>query len=182
MVKKLLVTAAIMLLSGVSGLYAGTANVDLTVSPGNITVTMSADVGTVAFGQVDLSKSSAPAQGVILTNTGTGGVSLTKEITADGDWVIAESTGTLNETVVWCFSQETAPAIGDFGAVGNYAAETSSFSTTLSDPNPLNDSIGSQVTLNSGKGATTWYRIDVPNSVSNSNEQTITVQFTSTLN
>jgi len=159
---------------------ATTANVTLNVTPGGMGYDITTDNANIYFGDVELSKSSAPVQKAILKNVGTAPLKLSKTITSDDDWVLAESTGTEDYCVVWCLEADTAPGIAGFMTGANYGVSYSSFSTTLSEESCLQDSAGTQTTLNVGFGATTWYRIDVPNTVSlnGAGAQAIAVRFT----
>lgn len=179
MSKKMLVGLCVMVFG--SAIFAETQNVTLNVSPGGLGWAISATPSTVEFGQVDVNTSSAPEQGVLITNTGTGPLKLTKTVTSDDSWTLAESTGVVNECVVWCLDAETYPDIDGFGDFGNYGVAHSSFTTVTGVESLLKNAGGTQTTLEVGKGATTWYRIDIPNTVGGGGTvaQAIVVRFTS---
>jgi len=157
-----------------------TADVTLNVTPGGLGYDIVTDNADIYFGDVAVSKSSAPVQKAIISNTGTASLKLAKTITTDDAWVLAESTGVVNQCVVWCLEADTYPNVAGFLQGASYGVSHSSFSTALSQASTLKNSGGTQTTLNPGVGATTWYRIDVPNTVSGggSGAQAINVQFT----
>ena len=182
MSRKMLVGLCVLVFGSVV-FAATTQNVTLNVTPAGMGYDITVDDNAIEFGEVGLALSSAPVQKVIITNAGTADIKLSKTITDDAAWILAESTGAANECVVWCLDQEAYPNVAGF-AGASYGVSHSSFSTTLSQESTLKDSAGTQTTLAPGIGATTWYRIDIPNTVSGggSGAQAIVVRFTSSAN
>lgn len=186
MSRRIIIGLVVVVLLGGVAFAATTDDVTLTVTPGGVGVTITATPNSYAFGTVNLSLSSASVTGILLSNTGTVGAAMDKkvqDITSAGTaWSLAVATGASNKTVLWCFSQETLASIADFGTVGSYDSSKASFvvAAVPTAYNALKDSSGNAVTINAGKGATTWYRIDVPNTVSASDAQSIVVRFLGT--
>ncbi|MFH1958086.1 MAG: hypothetical protein ABIJ15_06380 [bacterium] len=179
MSRKMLVGLCVLVF-GSAVFAATTANVTLNVTPGGLGYDITTDNANIYFGDVAVAKSSAPAQKAIIANVGTAPLKLEKTITDDDAWVLAESTGVVNQCVVWCLEADTYPDVTGFLQGASYGVSHSSFSTTPSQASTLKNSAGTQTTLDVGVGATTWYRIDVPNIVDSAGAvaQAIVVQIT----
>ncbi len=177
----------LVMVSGAAFAATGTDDVVLTVIPGGVGVTITATPNSYDFETVNLSKSSNSATEVVISNSGTVGATMDKKVqaitSAGTAWTLAVATGTQDNCVLWCFSQESRPSLINFGTATSYDTSIASFSSLngqTSTYDTLRSAGGSQVTLATGKGATTWYRIDIPNSVSKSDAQSITVRFRGT--
>ncbi|MBN2406238.1 MAG: hypothetical protein JXJ19_00945 [Elusimicrobia bacterium] len=185
--KRILLMGGILLVMTGALAFAGTQDVYLYVTPTGITTTLSKS-GDVAFGDQAINTSTCSATGVLITNTGTVSVEMDKTVmfirddgVGDDVWALAESTGTVDQCVLWCYANATEPALGDYGTAGSYTTAVSSFSTTFNTFNALKNGAGTQITLTPGQGTTTWFRLDMPNTVSTSNEKHIGVRFQSTM-
>jgi hypothetical protein len=160
------------------GYAVDTEDVTLTVTP-LYTEAITVTPGSYAYGSLNLSISSVSASALEIANTGTVGVSLERTVTNDGaDWTIATSTGNTSEFVLWAMTNATRPnAASDFTTGNGHR-----FSATTGDPGygNLTNSGGTQQTLGISGTANLWFRLDMPTSVSNSNQQTITVRIRAT--
>ncbi|MBN2406237.1 MAG: hypothetical protein JXJ19_00940 [Elusimicrobia bacterium] len=179
-----LLFAVIVLLAAGSSVMAGTQDVYIYVTPTGLTTTLS-KTGDVAFGNQAIATSTCSETGVVIENTGNVNVNMDKTVLfvrlggVTESWTLAESTGTVDQCVVWCYANGTKPALGDYGTPGSYATAVSSFSTTKGTYNTLNNASGTQIALTPGQGTTTWFRLDMPTTVSQSGEQHIGVRFQS---
>jgi len=196
---KLLLVLAVIGLLGVANVWADSSTQDVTLTVTPITVSLfSISPNTYAYGNLDLAISSNSASGSvcpIIQNDGDVGLSLEKtvwSITSAGTaWSLATSTGTINEFVLWAMTEgETGaegdrPAIADFKTGASYELSHSSFSITAQQYNNLTkETGGTQATLTpngeTGDSAALWFRIDMPSSVSKSDQQSIVVRIRAT--
>ena len=188
MSKKIIGLVAVGMLFVGSAFAATNQNVVLTITPDVGTVAITVDDASILFGTVGVSKSSAPAQKVVITNASAGGISITKQVTsisgAGQAWTLAKSTGVQDECTVNCFEANAEPGQwnGDWDAIlgTDYDDEISSF--TVGEVNPLCITGGSQTTIEPTYGATVWFRIAVPNLITDNGLQTITVNFVGAAN
>jgi len=179
-VEKILVLMVVVLFVGAGLVYAAeadTADVDILVTPG-ISVTLSASPTYYNFGTVTVNQSSVSvnvANQIKLTNGGTVGVTLEKKMTNDGSWtLVQDAPDAKDEFRLWCVGNtDTQPAANVFEtAYSTFAA--------VNTNNNLVDTAGSQISLDAGKGTTTWFRIDMPPTVSNNDPQKFDITFTAT--
>jgi hypothetical protein len=97
-------------------------------------------------------------------------------------WTLAVATGTTNECVFGCVANGTRVSLDNHWTNGNYGTSYSSFSLTEQTYMPLKQqSDGSQVQMTSpSSNQDVWFKIDVPDDVSSSDQQTIQVRFRAT--
>jgi hypothetical protein len=172
MSRKLLVLM-VLVLSSASLALAGTADVNIHVTPG-VTTTLTAETTYYNFNSVNVAQSSHSITGIVLVNAGSVQVDLEKAFTDDGSYTMADPVDGNNEVLLWCVGNETSmPSIGVFGA-------SHKFDTAQDTFNDLTTSGGALIQLVGGAKTTTWYRIDMPPTVTNSDPLTIKIQFQST--
>ena len=182
MFKKLLVIAAIMLLSGAMVYALPNETVTVTVTPSG-DVSISLDQATVAFGTLDVNTSSASATAVTITNNGAIGCKLSKGVTTDAaNWTISDSSSTEDGYDLFIGTAVSQPTIADFEAGHadlqiTATGASSKFITGIGSGN-------TQVTLSPTGTCKTWFMIRMPKTVSvpGNQEQTITVTYTAESN
>jgi len=177
--KKLLTVLVVLGLLGVANVWAdsSTQDVTLTVTP-IVTALFSISPNSYAYGNLDLAISSVSVSGAlcpVINNTGDSGLTFEKTVNADDDWVIATSTTTTDNFVLWAMTNTSRPNIGDF-TVGN----THRFETTLGTYNNLTNSAGTQVSLIPDATADLYFRIDTPSKVTDGNQVSIVVRIRGT--
>jgi hypothetical protein len=189
MSKKIIGLVMVMMLAAGAAFAAGetgTVDVDVYVTPGGISVTLTAAATFYNFGTIDVNTSSNSATAINLANGSDVSVNMDKTITAingGGTIVLVNAAPTAqNEFRLRCV-EHTARATSD-AAYGNAAAD---FSTTLGTYNNLTSSgTATQVVLGANGEADAdddvWFRIDMPSTVDDSTERKFDVTYQGTAN
>ena len=161
----------------ITQIFCGNADINILVTPGSVSTTLSISTNSYNFGTLDLQTSSNSATAVTLTNTGNVGVSLQKTINyiSEGITLTNDNPSSTDQFRLRCVSKSTRADLNtDFSVVHT------TFSTTVGTYNNLTDTSGNQVILNPSDSSNVWFQIDLPPSVSNSSQRTFTVRFQST--
>ncbi len=174
---------ALMVLSLGQVAFAGTAEVDVYVTPGAISTTLTALTTYYYFGTVDLSVSSNSATAITLDNDGNVDVTLTKTIAdkdAGGTVVLVNDSPTaINEFRLRCVEKESKATLET-----DFANADCDFSTAEGTPNNLVDTTDTQSDLaadgQAGETCDIWFQIDMPPQVDTSAERKFDLTFTST--
>lgn len=210
MMKKLIVllTAAAVLAAFASGAYAqsDTDDVHVYVTPTDINVAIAASPNTYGFGSVSLGSTatvSSDGKAAILTNSSDVNVTLEKKITQDGiaggsitstdTWKFADNypTATLGTDwyKLWCLAKATssaagAPSWGDYDTAGgswDVATSTSSKFNSKGSYNQVKDIVDNNILELGLSGSTSvWFAIEMPPSVSASDQREMLITFQAT--
>ena len=143
--------------------------VDLTISPTNY----------IDLGNIDVGISTISWQTITLSNAGNVGINIDKAIWNDGDdWDVTLSSTVTDGFDLWSYVNATRP-----GSLGAFSTAISSFNETgvASETylTPLTYDDGAQVDMQPVGSTSTgniWFRLDMPASVTNMNQQTIQVR------
>jgi len=181
-VGKILVLMVVVLFVGVGVAFAAgetdTADVDIYVTPGNITASLTALTTYYSFGTVDLSASSVSVSGIVLQNGSAATVDVDKSITGvSANTTLAYPADEKDEFSLWCVGgTPTQPDGSVFGA-------SHQFTDTEGAYNDLTDTSGTAISsLGVGLGTTTWYKITMPPSVTDSTQRKFDLTFQATTN
>ena len=175
--KKLIIGLMVV---GLMGMMAGTAmaatdsaNINLLVTP-VVATSLIVSPTWYDFGNVAVKTSTGSATAITITNDGSVAITVDKAVWTDGDWDITKSSSVQDGFFLWAMTNASVPS--------HTAFETalSSFTKTLQGHNTLRDSSAAGVTMNPSGTESLWFRLDMPASVSNTNEQTIHVRLRGT--
>ena len=169
MIKKLTVVVfAALAVAAMSGrVYASqtdTEDVDILVQP-SVQVTLTASPTTYDFGVLDVGTSSYSATAVTLTNAGEVNVDIDVRVTDDGTWTLVdtESPDENQFSLRVGTGTERLTERTDFTAL-----------TTSDVALPGGSDVGTTQEIG------TWYWIDMPGSVTSTDQQKFTLQYTAT--
>ena len=179
--KKLLV---VLMAVGILGLMAGTGygatdptRVDLYITPIVIT-SLTIDTTYYNFGNVNVRTSTGSTSALVITNNGDIDITLEKEMFADGaNWDVTTSSSVEDGFRLWAMVSDNQP---DHTA---FQTGLSSFSkAALNTLNDLTETDGAQVEMSRDETNNLWFRLDMPYSVSVSDEQLIQIRIKATSN
>jgi hypothetical protein len=172
----------LLLLSGLAGWGVAPVwgdnpvDVSITVTP-VATVSLELETTTYAFGAIDLNTSTNTAKALRLNNSGQVTVTIDKRITSESTpagWTAGATSGH-DQYALYVATSTTRLAISDFTA--------SSLFGTLNNVTPLTGPLGTAPhvpPVGAEKSLDLWFRLDMPNSVSNLQSRSISVRFTAT--
>jgi len=176
--KKLLLAVLVAGLLGLAGgnLMAATstdsANINLLVTP-IVAVDLNVSPTYYDFGNVMVKTSTCSVTALTLTNAGTVGFSVDKAVWDDGtDWEITKSSTEQNGFDLWAMVKATQAGMADYTTAADYKMNKVVGSGGL---NNLKDG-GTLVTMDPLATRNLWFRLDMPTSVGNMNQQTIKVR------
>ena len=164
----------------------GMKDVDVYVTPGGITVTLTANPTWYNFGVVNVNTSSSSATAITLANTSAVSVNMDKTIaviTGGGTIVLVNAAPNAeNEFRLRCVEK-----IGRATLNTDFADASADFSTTLNTYNNLTTAGGStQVVLDADGGADysddIWFQIDMPDTVNDSTQRKFDITYRGTAN
>lgn len=166
-----------MLAAGTAFAAQDTAEVDIYVTPGNVTASLTALTTWYNFGTVNLAASSHSVTGVVLQNGSASTVLMEKSITALSLGALVYPPAAQDDIALYCLGDAaTMPAPASFGATHEFTNVTGTYDT-------LADSAAADIiAVPVGKGTTTWYKITMPSSVSSSAQRKFDLTFRATTN
>ncbi len=179
--KKLIVGLMVV---GLVGMMAGTvmaqstdsANINLLVTP-VVVVQLSVSPTYYDFGDVNVGVSTCSITALTLSNDGTVGLTVDKAVWSDDEWRIDYSSTTQDGFGLWAMTNASQPGQADF-TTGNFH----DFSNVEGNGglNDLTESAGGNESMNPSDTEDLWFRLDMPASVGNTNQQTIQVRLRGT--
>ena len=178
----LLLALPVILVLAVASVYADvetssdTATVSVMVQP-QVEVMLTVDPDEYDFGILPVNTSSNSASGVELRNEGQVGVTLESQVTAitsdsEVDWTIDTSTG-LNTFSLYHAVNPTRLDLEE------YVTDHKLYLDYLIELRDV-DADGAQAEIDHGETAQSWFRIDMPTAVEDSDQRTITVEVLAT--
>ena len=173
---------------GIMGLGAGTAmaastdsaNINVLVTP-VVSVDISVSPASYDFGNIAVYTSTCSVTAITLTNAGSVGFTVEKTVWNDGsDWDITKSSTEKDGFDLWAIVKDVQPGQVDF----DVAVSTSHKFKKATGASGINTLIDKDTTakVNMDAEATEkmWFRLDMPQSVTNVNQQTIQVRLKAT--
>lgn len=170
----------VLMVVGLLGVMAGmaqaqstdSANVNLLVTP-VVSVQLSVSPTYYDFGSVAVGISTCSVTALTLSNDGTVGLTVEKAVWADDDWRIDYSSTTQDGFGLWAMTNASQPGQASFTTGNNH-----DFDNVLGDSgfDELMNSGGTNVSLNPAATGELWFRLDMPASTGNTDEQTIQVR------
>ena len=164
----------------------GTVDVDVYVTPGGITVSLTASPTYYNFGVVDVNTSSNSATAITLANTSAVSVNMDKTVHAINGGgtivLVAAAPAAENEFRLRCVEKATRATLDtDFGDA------SADFSTALDTYNNLTSAGGAvQVVLDASGGTDSsddvWFQIDMPATVNDSTQRKFDITYRGTAN
>lgn len=177
MKNKMIGLVMVMMLAAGTAFAALTETVDILVTPGAVAASLLANPVSYNFGTVNLTVSSNSAVAMTLTNDGSGGCTITKQISVEmTGWTAtaADPAGLADQYRLYCGTATSRVSLDAFHA--NCILGVLSSPTALS--NAANGtSIG---TLAPSAAVNLWFQIDMPLTTTTSTEKTGTLTFTAT--
>lgn len=172
----LAVAAGLLVMAG-SAMAAttDTVNINLLVTPVVVT-DLNVAPTYYSFGSVGVGVTTCSITALVLTNDGDVGVTIDKAVWADDEWDL-----TLDPTTQDGFDLWAVVAAAEPDATAYETAKSSFNENGLGDSyfNALTQGAGTAVDMSPTGGTSTanlWFRLDMPQSVTNTNEQTVHVR------
>ena len=175
--KKGMMIAVVVMVMAVGAAYAGTVTVDvyIHVTP-IVTEALTATPTYYNFGSLAVQTSSNSVTALTLENTGQIGITLEKSVQDDGAWDITLASTALNGFDLWVATS----AVSARPALTGYTEATDRIDTYQTYSNLTGVSNTTQARLDPSATTGLWFRIDMPENVSTSDQQTITVRLRAT--
>ena len=179
MILVLMVVGLVGLMAGGAGASTDTEHIYLLVTPSVVVDLTISPTNYINLGLVDVGVSTISWQTITLTNSGNVGFTVEKAVWDDGaDWDVMLSSTVTDGFDLWSYVNDTRP-----GSLGVFSTAISSFNeagigseTYLTD---LTYDDGAQVDMQPNGPTSTeniWFRLDMPATVTNTNQQTIQVR------
>ncbi|PKM99483.1 MAG: hypothetical protein CVU78_06050 [Elusimicrobia bacterium HGW-Elusimicrobia-2] len=175
MSKKLIGLVVVMMLAAGTAMAVDESVVTVTVTPTGLSVSLTPPTTTYAFGDVAVQTSSGALTPITLTNNGSVGVTLKKNIGVEPAAWTAGATAAPNVYVLYVATSTTQPSYVDLAANCKYAASLAS--------NNLTDAAGfGGGVVDYDDKVVLWFAIDMPTTSGSSSAQTIVTHIDATQN
>ena len=173
--KKLIVGLMVVGLVGMMGLpvmaaTTDSANVSLIVTP-VVKVDLNVSPTYYNFGFVDVLTSTASITSLTLTNAGDVGINIDKTVWDDAEWRIDYSSTTQDGFGLWAMTDDNQPGQSNYTTVNGHE-----FDNEIGTFSNLTELGGGDESMDPSDTESIWFRLDMPDNVGNTNQQTIHIR------